>query len=210
MSKGPGRIERAIVAILDAEPDNAFTTDDLVDRVYRGVNRIEKKHRVAASRAARNVMKRRDTIGRLQSDGLGGMSVYFNRDNVLSYAMAWLKADHFSHYRSNDDRWFDPSKHSAWFRKAMGFKKGYAYQWPRRSEAELRAQIAEGGDHHHLVVEGGHWWRHTQHAIAKIEATRAGDHDRLKQLEVAERAADEALTEAALAAIGRRSTEDRP
>jgi hypothetical protein len=28
MSRGPGRIERAIAAILDAEPDNAFTTED--------------------------------------------------------------------------------------------------------------------------------------------------------------------------------------
>jgi hypothetical protein len=59
MSKGPGRIERAIAAALDAEPDGAFTTDDLCDRVYRGVNRIEKKHRVAELRAASNLMKRR-------------------------------------------------------------------------------------------------------------------------------------------------------
>jgi len=52
MSRGPGRIERAIAAILDAESDNAFTTEDLCERVYRGVNRVEKKHRgrVAASR----------------------------------------------------------------------------------------------------------------------------------------------------------------
>jgi hypothetical protein len=63
MCKGPGRIERAIAAALDAEPDGAFTTDDLCDRVYRGVNRIEKKHRVAVLRAASNLMKRRDIPG---------------------------------------------------------------------------------------------------------------------------------------------------
>jgi hypothetical protein len=52
MSKGPGRVSRAIEAALEAEPDNAFTVEDLCDRVYRGINRVEKKHRVAVLRAA--------------------------------------------------------------------------------------------------------------------------------------------------------------
>ena len=63
MSRGPGRIERAIAAILDAEPDNAFTTEDLCERVYPGVNRVEKKHRVAVLRAANKLIKRRDNTG---------------------------------------------------------------------------------------------------------------------------------------------------
>ena len=46
-------------------------------------------------------------------------------------------------------------------------------------KAKLRARIAEGGDHHHYVVEGGIWWIHTQLAIAK----RTGDTTRLKRLE---------------------------
>ena len=93
MSRGPGRIERAIVAILDAEPDNAFTTEDLCDRVYSGVNRVEKKHRVAVLRAANKLVKRRDNTGCQRCGNLGGTRVYFNVDNVMSYAMACLKAD---------------------------------------------------------------------------------------------------------------------
>jgi hypothetical protein len=42
MSKGPGQI-------------NAFTLEDLCERVYPGVNRIEKKHHVSVARAARNL-----------------------------------------------------------------------------------------------------------------------------------------------------------
>ena len=34
MSRGPGRIERAIAHILDSEADNAFTTEDLCERIY--------------------------------------------------------------------------------------------------------------------------------------------------------------------------------
>ena len=40
MSMGPGRIERAIAALLDGEADSAFTTEDLCERVYSGVNRV--------------------------------------------------------------------------------------------------------------------------------------------------------------------------
>ena len=91
MSKGPGRIERAIAAILDGEPNNAFTTEDLCERVYPGVNRVEKKHRVAVLRAANKLVKRRDNTGCWRSESLGGTRVYFNVDNVMSYAMARLK-----------------------------------------------------------------------------------------------------------------------
>ena len=187
MSRGPGRIERAIAAILDAEADNAFTTEDLCERVYSGVNRVEKKHRVAVLRAANKLVKRRDNTGCRRCENLGGTRVYFNIDNVMSYAMARLKADQFNHYRSNDDRWFTPDP--KWFRDAMGFKKGYQYQWPRSSEAELRAELAEGGKNHKHVVPGGVWWKHTQWAIAEMEAKRVGDTKRLEEIE-AERKAD--------------------
>ena len=36
MSRGAGRVERAIMAAVRAEPDNAFTVADLCDRVYPG------------------------------------------------------------------------------------------------------------------------------------------------------------------------------
>ena len=56
MSKGPGQIQRAIRELLDAHPNEAFTTDELCECCYPGVV-IEKKHRVAVLRAAWNVLK---------------------------------------------------------------------------------------------------------------------------------------------------------
>ena len=120
MSRGAGRIERAIAAILDAEADNAFTTEDLCERVYSGVNRVEKKHRVAVLRATNKLVKRRDNTGCMRCENLGGTRVYFNIDNVMSYAMARLKANNLNRYRSKDDRWFTPEP--KWVRDAMGYK----------------------------------------------------------------------------------------
>ena len=183
MSRGPGRIERAIAAILDTESDNAFTTEELCERIYCGVNRVEKKHRVAVLRAANSLIKHRDNTGFQRCENLGGSRVYFNIDNVMSYAMARLKTDQFNHYRSNDDRWITPEHHPKWYRKAMGYKKGYVYQHPRMTEADLRVRLAEGGKDHHHVVSGGIWWKHTEWAIAEMEARRVGDVRRLEEIE---------------------------
>jgi hypothetical protein len=49
--------------------------------------------------------------------------------------------------------------------------------------------VAEGGSHHKHVVPGGIWWKHTQRAIAGMEAKRVGDNKRLEEIE-AERKAD--------------------
>jgi hypothetical protein len=177
MSRGPGRIERAVVAILDGEPDNAFTTEDLCRRIYPGANRIEKKHRVAVLRAAQKVLERCDMIQCFTSETVGGTRVYFNADNVMSYAMARLKADRMNCY-TNDPR-------ILW--------------WGRRStEADLRAKLAEGGDDHKYVVEGGAWRKHTQWRVAEIEAKRVGDTARLEKI----RAEQEAHTAAVLASLG--------
>jgi hypothetical protein len=102
MSQGPGRAERAIAAILDQEPDNAFTVEELCRRVYR-VNRAEKEHRLSALRAARKLAIRRDTLMWCKSHKLGATVVYFNCDNVMSYVMARLKADS-KYYQNNDTR----------------------------------------------------------------------------------------------------------
>src|SRR4029077_4101240 len=69
------------------------------------------------------------------------------------------------------------------------FHKGYVYQWPRSTEEELRAELAEDGRNHKYVVPGGAWWKHTQQAIAEMAARRAGDTKRLEEIEV-ERKAD--------------------
>jgi hypothetical protein len=104
MSRGPGRVERAIEAVFDTERDNAFTLEDLGERVYPGVDRIEKKHRAVIARAARNLGRRRPEIHCLEGEGLGGALVFFRHDEVVSYAMARLKAAPWNRYRSKDRR----------------------------------------------------------------------------------------------------------
>jgi hypothetical protein len=164
MSRGPGRIERAIEAVFAAEPDNAFTTEDLCDRVYNGANGVEKKHRVAVLRAVKNIITRRDVLGCYPSGRMGGTLVFCDRTNVMSYAMARLKSD-CAFYQDHDPR-----------RYARSCLKDSS------TEAELHASLAEGGRHHERVIEGGVWWRHTQSAIGEIEARRAGDDARLQKV----------------------------
>lgn len=157
MSRGPGRIERAIEAVLDAEPDNAFTTDDLCNRVY-GNRLIEKKHRVAVIRAATSVAKGRSNLNWWRSETLGGKFVFFTADNVMSYAMARLKSGGVlgGYYRNTDPR----------IRR-------------RSTEEDLLARLGQGGDHRSLVEPGGAWWRHTE----AWKARRDGDDDLAEKLE---------------------------
>jgi hypothetical protein len=54
MSRGPGRVQRSILALIKDEPDGAWTTEDLCRHIY-GVRTIEKKHRVAVLRAFDNM-----------------------------------------------------------------------------------------------------------------------------------------------------------
>lgn len=156
MSKGPGRIERAIEAIFDAEQDNAFSTDDLCWRIYPGINSVEKKHRVAVTRAAWNVWRRRDAVACWRSDGLGGMSIWYDQTRVLSYAMARLKA---FNYCGNDPR----------------------IHW-RYSESDLRKKMEPGDRYHEYIAPGGAWWTHTESNTAEIEARRTGDEQRLNDV----------------------------
>jgi hypothetical protein len=58
MSKGPGHIQRSILALIDSDPDHgdgAWTLGQICEHVYPGINRVEKKHRVAVARALRKM-----------------------------------------------------------------------------------------------------------------------------------------------------------
>ena len=58
MSRGPGRVERVVEATFAANPSGAYLFDDLALLVYPGINRAEKRHRVAVRRAVANVAPR--------------------------------------------------------------------------------------------------------------------------------------------------------
>ena len=88
MSKGPGKIERAIEWVLAANPEMTYTLDELAAAAYLGViNRIEKKHRVATLRAARNVSSR-VYWHYLRSGGHGRPLIFYNRLNAASRSIA--------------------------------------------------------------------------------------------------------------------------
>lgn len=87
MSRGPGKIERAVAAALEGNPSGTFTVEELGLLAYPGVNQIEKKHRVAVMRAVRNVAP--PNWG-LKSAGCvrGVQYILYNRTNLRSTGVA--------------------------------------------------------------------------------------------------------------------------
>ena len=148
-----GRIERALVAIFDGERDNAFTTQDLCERIWPDVyqdsqaGRMERKHRSSVIRAARNIARQRPEIQWLQGERLGRVLVFFRHDEVLSYAMAQLKADRFQRYRSKDPRLHGSDK-----------------------EGALRRELSEGS-HRELIRPGGAWRRQVEIFLTRQRRT---------------------------------------
>ena len=95
-----GRIQRVLVKIFDRERDNAFTTEDLCERIWPDLypdsgHRVRKTDRGTVIRAVRHIASQRPEIQWLYSQRLGGLLVFFRHDEVMSYAMARLKADRF-------------------------------------------------------------------------------------------------------------------
>jgi hypothetical protein len=144
---GAEHIERVIMTTFLAEPDNAFTTEDLCDRVYPAVKRPERKHRATVIPIAKKVSER---LGEHRDwwhgEVRGRRLVFWNRASVTSYAMARLKSDWLYRYR---------------------------YGWGGATEDDLRTEIAPGGRHHEYVVPGGAWWKHCQEDIAKFKNVTA-------------------------------------
>ncbi len=88
MSRGPGRIERAIKAVFDAEPTRVFTTEHLCAQVYAGVPAIEKKHRVSLIRAAKHVIQREHNWRMTRTHMPGAPFLFFNGAIVDSVNVA--------------------------------------------------------------------------------------------------------------------------
>jgi hypothetical protein len=139
-------IERIVTGVLTADSANAYSVNELCSHVFPGLwqrpqcaswmvmrcpkdrEQLQRKHRDAVVAGAKKVCER---LGKdwdwWRSEKRGGTFVFYNRTNLMSYAMARLKTDMFD---------------------------------GRKSEEKLRAQISPGGRDHHLVVEGGAWWKH--------------------------------------------------
>ncbi len=81
MSRGPGRVERAIKAAFEAEPTRVFTTEYLCNHVYAGTPKIEKKHRVSLIRAAKRVLQRERNWRMTRTHMPGAPFLFFNEAN---------------------------------------------------------------------------------------------------------------------------------
>jgi hypothetical protein len=99
MSRGPGRVERIIIAAFTAQPSACFTMQELAPLVYPWMSprnrrprhsprhHIEKKHRVAILRAAKNVLPKLGW-GHLKASLPGGPPVFFNTCDFASWGRA--------------------------------------------------------------------------------------------------------------------------
>jgi hypothetical protein len=95
---GSEEIERAVTSAFTDNPDGAFSTDDLCDQIYLGLNRVERKHRAAVIAIAKKVCGRLgENWDWMRSESRGGMLVFWNRVSVTSYALARLKSDFIYH-----------------------------------------------------------------------------------------------------------------
>jgi hypothetical protein len=159
MSSGSGRIERAIEQLFIAHPDDAFTTEELCEHIYSA---DEKKHRVAVVRAAFNFINRDARFGLFA--WRNHKHAYFNKHSVMSYALARLKADEMTRYRS---------------KRAHHFVT---------TEDDLKARLQKGGNHYEFVIKGGAWWQHVQWWRAEYEAIRDGDNERLERIDAERKA----------------------
>jgi hypothetical protein len=171
MSKGPGRIQRAILAAFAAKPDNCFLLSELCERVYPRFNRIEKKHRVAVARAVKLI----PTLAVMKRETLGCELVVYDPLKVMSYAMARLKSCSIgpgTAYRNKDYR---PVRQKIWHGHDITSWRRYDIS----DDKIFREMLAPGGDHHKDIVEGGVWWCHTEIERAK----KRGDRKRVAQIQ---------------------------
>jgi hypothetical protein len=98
-------------------------------------------------RAARNIARQRPEIQWLHGERLGRVLVFFRHDEVMSYAMARLKADRFHRYRSKDPRLHGSDK-----------------------EGALRRELSEGS-HRELIRPGGAWRRQVEIFLTRQRRT---------------------------------------
>ena len=163
MSKGPGRIERSLAKLMEREPDNAFTSEELVERIYRyerrgywegaepigpvddapeprwvyGDARSYRAKRVAVVRAIhRQIQRNPHRLAVRYSDQRGNELIVYDPCCIKSYAMARAKACCGSGAR----------------------------------EQKLRDHIER---HASEMRKGGDWWKRVQLAIAERDGDPA-------------------------------------
>ncbi len=98
MSRGPGRIERAIENTL-RDADRSYSTDELALIAYPGIATVEKKHRVVVLRALKNIAdnKKRLRLWLWRDFNAQGRHFHLNFDSLRAYVHGWLRIDYLTH-----------------------------------------------------------------------------------------------------------------
>ena len=101
MSRGPGRVQRGIFALVAANPDSAWSVSQLCKHIYR-IQSVEPKHRVSVIRALRT-MHLPGSWSVQSSHKLSGSELYlFNAASVESM----LRLKYLVHpWPSDFDEW---------------------------------------------------------------------------------------------------------
>jgi hypothetical protein len=192
MSRGPGRIERAVRQLFDANPDLAFTTDELAEHCYPGVNAIERKHQVAVLRAAWKVLEDDPNWHAWRIQGMGRGYVFVNHASVPSYTLGHMIAGPLPDiiYRSEKRAQRRPYD---WVSVPGGFRK----KMPTRCERQyIPDRTALLNLHAEYVAGGGRDWLTRKHIVEAGHAATVADHIAYRDGNWADRAALEAKWEA--------------
>ena len=171
MSRGPGRIERAIRSLFDANPDLAFVTVELIEHCFPGFpqSRIERKHEVSVLRAAHKIVAEDADWQAERCRGQGTGWIFYNAANVQSFALSHLiKYDRRSCYHSPQ-------------RAARGldwrlFEAGVAQDFISErvgTRAELLAKLKPGGREYDYIQPGGAWHQFVEEHIARRDGDDA-------------------------------------
>lgn len=155
MSRGPGRIEQAIRALLDAHPDLAFVTDELVEHCFPDVTTICRKHQVSVLRAAQKVVTADPDWTAWRIEGQGRGWVFLNHASVKSYTLGQIiRASIYRSEKRATRRVYN------WVRKCPGMRQKVLRSHERfvPDRAALLAQLEPG-------TKPAYWWM-TGDAIA--------------------------------------------
>jgi hypothetical protein len=161
MSRGPGRIERALRGLFDASPDRAFLTADLVKHCFPDARRIERKHEVSVLRAARKIVAGDPDWTSWRTDW---GSIVYNGGNLRSYGL-------FEILRS-EGRLIRPDGSGEWDYPPQPGRRYYDhYIWRQDPKVDRAVPLL---DHPHCqahMAPDGAWWK----AVRLHCAERDGD-----------------------------------
>jgi hypothetical protein len=154
MSRGPGRIERALRTLFDSAPaGRAFFTDELIEHCFPEIDEIERTHTVSVLRAARKIVAG-DPDWRSNRQAASQQMVFYNHGNLTSCALMWI-VSWASHDWTTSQLLYDPDGDCViWQRPGPGLAPSYGHIWARAEEMLALPEYQKN-----VTPPDGRWWR---------------------------------------------------